>query len=126
MITFKEKQKTLFVRTKENRINITPSEAIVKDLLKKIGVKFIFQKSFIKGNYYCIVDFYLPKPYKLCIEIDGEYHNSEEQKQKDIRKDNYLVNERNFCVLRITNKEVEELNQYNLISKIYSIIKHKH
>src|ERR1700752_2662790 len=68
----------------------TKSELIFKDRLKKAGIRFIFQKGFIAKNYHCIVDFYLPKPYKICIEIDGGYHDTEQQKKKDYSKDLYL------------------------------------
>lgn len=111
MIKFKDKQKTLFKRIDKLRKNITPAEKIFKTRLDNLRINYIFQKGFIVGNYYCIVDFYIPKPHKLCIEIDGEYHNDSIQVKRDKRKDNYLINERGFKVLRIKNKDV---NKYNL------------
>jgi len=104
MISFKEKQKTLFARIKRLRENATPSELAFKQLLDGLGVKYVFQKAFIKGGAYVIVDFYLPKPNKLCIEVDGKYH--ERQKGKDAWKDSYLKS-RGLSVWRITNEEVE-------------------
>lgn len=108
--SFRDKQKTLFKRAKELRRKATASELAFEKKLQAIGVKYIFQKCFIQGDYYCIVDFYLPKPYKTCIEIDGGYHNEESQVLKDGRKDKYLTEDRRFNVLRLTNYEAETLS----------------
>jgi len=113
MIEFKDKQRTLFNRLNTLRINATKSELKMIDLLNEIKVKYIFQKGFIKGNFYCIVDFYLPK-YRLCIEVDGGYHFTDEQRKKDYAKDNYLKNERKFKVLRISNKATENISSESL------------
>lgn len=104
--TFKDKQRTMFERQKYLRLNPTPSEVIFKKRLDNLGINYIFQKCFIAKDYYCIVDFYLPKPYKLVIEIDGGYHNLEYQKIKDYYRDKYLTEERNFKVIRINNEDV--------------------
>ena len=104
--TFKEKQKTLFSRIKHLKENPTESELIFKSRLEKLGVKFIFQKSFIANDYYAIVDFYLPKPNKIVFEIDGEYHNDICQKYKDAHRTKYLSEIRGFRVIRIDNKDV--------------------
>ena len=102
-ITFKDKQKTLFKRLKKLRDNATKSELIFKEILDSLKIKYIFQKGFISGDAYVIVDFYLPKPYKICIEIDGKYHDK--QKGKDKWKDDYLKG-RGFRVIRIKNEEL--------------------
>ena len=114
-ISFKDKQKTLFSRIKYLREHSTTAERMFKSLLDKLEIKYIFQKSFIKGNAYVIVDFYLPKPYKLCIEIDGGYHLT--QKSKDNRKDEYLKS-RGFKILRFTNDEVNSLDSLRLNNTI--------
>jgi hypothetical protein len=67
----------------------TSSELIFKKRLDEIGIKHNFQKGFIAGNNFCIADFYLPKPYKIIIEIDGDYHKSDKQIQRDKNKDSY-------------------------------------
>ena len=89
------------------RKNPTPSEIIVRDKLTELGVDFIFQKGFYKGDYHCIVDFYLPKPLKICIEIDGLIHETENQNARDIRKSAYLI-ARGFKVIRIKNSDVSK------------------
>ena len=112
--TFKDKQKTVNKRLITLRSKATQSEIIFKDKLEGLKYKFIFQKSFIKGDFYCIVDFYLPAPKKLCIEIDGGYHNTPEQVRKDNYRDIYLTKERKFKVLRLTNEEAITISLDNL------------
>ena len=85
--------------------NPTKSELIFKKRLDDLGINYLFQKGFIKGDYHCIVDFYLPKPFKICIEIDGSIHDTEQQKARDQRKDEYLKS-RGFKVIRIKNADV--------------------
>lgn len=117
MITFKSKQKTLFERLKKLRENATPSELAIKGLLESMRLNFIFQKGFIQGDYYCIVDFYLPKPYRLCIEVDGEYHLTDEMIKKDAHRDAYLKS-RGFSILRIPNSKANTIKKLELLDLI--------
>jgi very-short-patch-repair endonuclease len=64
------------------------------------GLKFKRQHSI--GNY--IVDFYCASE-MLVIELDGSVHNSKEQKEKDLLRDENL-REINFKVLRFKNQEI--------------------
>lgn len=118
-LTFKEKQKTLFQRAKKLRENATDAEKAFEKKLLALNVKFIFQKGFINDDYYCIVDFYLPRPHKLCIEIDGGYHLTPAQQKKDKAKDRYLKNVRGFKVLRLTNKEAERITSNEIHKLIF-------
>ncbi len=117
--SFIDKQKTVFKRVALLKHRATKEELIVKKFLDESKIKYIFQKSFIK-DYYCIVDFYIPKPFKLVIEADGGYHTTEDQRKKDYRKDQYLMN-RGFDVLRITNVQIH-LGEF--VSMINNKIKH--
>jgi very-short-patch-repair endonuclease len=65
----------------------------------------------------------LPKPYKLCIEIDGDVHDSFEQKIKDNKKDWYLKNLRKFNVLRLTNEKAELITIDELKKVLFSVLK---
>jgi very-short-patch-repair endonuclease len=96
--------------------NATKEELIFSKLLDDLKIRYIFQKGFIKGDYFCIVDFYLPKPYKICIEIDGLYHLTEKQILKDKNKDNYLINYRGFKVIRFSNFQVNFMTKNILLS----------
>lgn len=109
---FKEKQRTLFGRQKRLRENPTRSELRLKDLLIGLKEYFIFQKGFIKGDYYCIVDFYLPKR-KLVIEVDGGYHFSDEMRKKDYARDKYLES-RGFKTLHISNGAADNITKEGL------------
>jgi very-short-patch-repair endonuclease len=68
---------------------MTKAELILWDELKgnKLNGQKIRRQHPI-GIY--IVDFYNHKN-KLVIEIDGEYHNTEEQKIKDIEREQFLL-----------------------------------
>ena len=51
-----------------------------------------------------ILDFYCPSE-KLCIEIDGAHHNTEEQQQHDIARNAFLTTQ-GIRVLRVPNQIV--------------------
>lgn len=104
--TFQDKQRTLFERKARLLRRETPSEKTFRLRLERAGVDFIPQKAFIQGGGYYFVDFYLPKPLKVCVEIDGGYHDDAEQAESDRRKDAYLRG-RGFTVVRIRNEDVE-------------------
>lgn len=78
----------------------TRQEIIVKNYLDSKGVKYIFQKGFLKP-FHRIVDFYIPSM-RLIIEIDGLYHQY--TKDKDELKDKLWSR---FKTLRITNEQVD-------------------
>lgn len=115
METFKEKQKTVYKRQQALRDSATKSELILKAKLAKIPIKAMFQKGFIKGPNYVIVDFYIPS-LKLCIEVDGGYHNTKKQIARDLNKDEYLTKYRKFKLLRMTNADAENISMKALKS----------
>jgi very-short-patch-repair endonuclease len=86
------------------RENKTPSERHIEDLLNELGYHYQDQKLLIKGDFFCLADFYLPKPLKLIIEIDGGYHTNPKQQWRDHFKNEYYKS-RKFKVLRITDKQ---------------------
>lgn len=108
--TFKDKQKTLGKRKQSLKNRPTLSEIFFRRKLDSLKIKYIFQKGFIAGDNYCIVDFYLPKPYKICVEINGGYHDSIDQTIKDAWRYKYL-NERNFRVWVLTNEEANNITE---------------
>ncbi len=67
---------------------------------KQLGVKF--NRQHIIGDY--IVDFVCIEK-QLVIEVDGEYHNDAEQKQKDQLRTDALAR-MGFHVMRFRNQEV--------------------
>lgn len=108
---FQEKQSLCATRRLELIEKATPSELRFMAILDKIGVDYCFQKGFIQGENFCIVDFYIPKPHKLCIEIDGGYHKAKKQVSRDFNRTFYLEQQRKFRVVRFTNEEVDTLTQ---------------
>ena len=96
----------------------TNSERILWEKLKGRqldGYKFRQQHGY--GPY--ILDFYCPS-LKLCIEVDGEVHDNEIVKQKDIERTLFLRQQK-IHVLRIKNEEVEE-NIEEVLNKIREYI----
>lgn len=87
---------------KELRDNPTEAEALLWQHLRgdRLGYRFRFQ--YIIGDY--IVDFAC-LPCRLIVEVDGEYHATEEQQAWDKARTEYL-NRCGFQVIRFTNEEV--------------------
>ena len=106
---WKNKQRLASVRCRELKKKQTKYEAYFELLLKKHKIHYISQKGFIKGNNFCIADFYLPKPYKIVIELDGEYHRSIKQIKRDKVKDRYYRS-RGFNVVRFNNSDVFQVD----------------
>ncbi|MBW4742111.1 DUF559 domain-containing protein [Prevotella melaninogenica] len=94
-----------------NRKTPTDAETLLWQCLRdrQLGLKFRRQHAI--GDY--IADF-ICLEISLIIEVDGEYHNSEEQQEKDTIRTKYL-NEQGFYVLRFTNNEV--MNQTEWVLK---------
>lgn len=101
---------------KQNRREMTGAERHVAGLLSSIGERFTFEKVVLTKVSFYLVDFYLPKPRKLCIEVDGEYHLK--QIEKDARRDAFLRNVRRMRVLRITNAEAFSMTKDSLFEAI--------
>jgi len=82
----------------------TPAELIMAEILDSLSVRYLQQKGFMAGiRTFVIADFYLPRPHRLVIEVDGEYHKN--QSDYDQWKDNYYKS-RGFRVIRFTNDQV--------------------
>ena len=80
------------------------------------GYRFRQQHGF--GPY--ILDFYCPS-IKLCIELDGEVHDKDDNKQKDEERTEFLKQNR-IHVLRFRNEEVEQ-DIGNVLERIRDYIK---
>ncbi|MGB7842011.1 MAG: leucine--tRNA ligase [Salinimicrobium sp.] len=91
----------LLHRAKEMRKNPTTAEALLWEKLrtKKLDAKFRRQHPIDQF----VVDFVCLSK-KLIIEVDGEIHNT--QKQKDREREDILVQKLGYQLLRFTNDEV--------------------
>ena len=98
---------------RKNRRHMTDAEMMLWRSLKSWPRPYRFRRQHIIGDY--IVDF-VCLANKLVIEVDGEYHFTDEQKKIDSMRTTFL--ERNgFHVLRFTNRQVlEDIN--GVIEKI--------
>ena len=88
---------------KEFRKEPTPAEQRLWEALRRNqmdGVKFHRQRSL--GRY--VLDFYAPS-IKLVIELDGEIHQVDTQKEYDTLRENYLIAQ-NLRIMRFTNKQI--------------------
>jgi len=91
-------RKAFLLRNKE-----TETEKILWQLLNKNQLSgFRFKRQHPIGDY--IADFYCHKA-KLVIEIDGEYHNSREQKLYDDNREK-TFEELGLVVLRFSDEEI--------------------
>ena len=97
-----------------NRKNMTLSEQILWNVIRKkdFGVRFLRQH--IIGDY--IVDFICIEE-KLIIEVDGGYHSEPKQQNEDQQREEWLK-AHGFRVIRFKNEEI-----MNELPKVINIIK---
>lgn len=92
----------LKANAKENREKPTDAETAFWQIAKGSGLGEKCRRQYVIGDY--IVDFFFRNS-MLIVEIDGGYHNAEEQQQKDdIRQD--WLEQNGYNVLRFTNDQV--------------------
>ncbi len=116
---FKGATPKIFQFAEENRLKPTPAEALLWEVLKgnKLERKK-FRRQHPIGKY--ILDFYCHAE-KLGIEIDGEYHNDDNQKKYDEDRTNAIAME-NIKIIRFTNEQV--MNDMELvINEIKTVFK---
>ena len=108
--------------------NATMPEKILSKLLKSKKVK-IDQQRIVYIDYNCVIskfyiaDIYIPE-LNLIVEIDGGYHDTAEQKEKDYDRDLDLISV-GYKVFRCTNEEVLKNPElvYNTILERYDLNK---
>lgn len=106
-----------FLKATELRRNMTEAEKVLWERLRNNqlqGIKFRRQHPV----HLFIADFYCHK-HKLIIEIDGEYHHTEDQKSKDCERTK-LLEFQGLKILRFTNEEV-----INSTESVINKIKHE-
>lgn len=87
---------------RENRCNMTLTETMVWEYLRRLPSTFRFRRQHIILDY--IVDFVcLDK--KLIVEIDGAYHSELVQEEQDVYRTERL-SKLGFDVVRFTNEHV--------------------
>ena len=92
----------LKANAQENRKKMTEAESAFWQIAKCSGLGEKCRRQYIIGDY--IVDFFFRKS-MVIIEIDGGYHDTEEQQEKDSIRQEWL--EKNgYTVLRFTNDQI--------------------
>ena len=103
----------LKANARKNRGEMTLAESLLWDCLKAEIPDYHFRRQYVIGDY--IADFACLSR-QLVIEVDGEYHFTDEQQLLDEARTEFL-NKRGFYVMRFTNQEV--MNEiYNVIESI--------
>ena len=101
----------------EYRNNPTPAEKLLWTKLKGKQRGYDFHRQKPLDNY--IVDFYC-NALRLAIEVDGEVHNTSEQRIKDeVRSD--ILEDYGIRILRFSNEQVFE-NSEDVVAKIDELI----
>lgn len=117
----KKLRDTLRSFQKDLRDRATPAEQAFKQKLKDLKLRYEFQKILkAKGECY-IVDFFLTD-YHIIIEIDGDYHNKSDQKNKDDIRSRNLTrhNSRVSKIVRFTNNlALAPGNHKTIIKKLF-------
>jgi len=110
-------------KARENRKKQTPAEIRFKEDADEMGFKVSVQKQIVitinpREKHIYIADFRGKNQYKKhIIEIDGEYHNTPEQMEKDAIRTKHLET-RGYIVHRISNSDVFEGKGKELIKEI--------
>lgn len=118
MNTSPENMSLMMRRALSMKLKPTASELRVKSLLKGAGIRFMFQKGFCNHHSHFIVDFYFPRPRRLCLEIDGPIHDTKRQHDYDLVRDAFLRNEKGFRVIRLLNREADHITTEQLLTLI--------
>ena len=104
-----------FVRecARKNRHNLTDAEIRVKSYLSKARIPYKKQRVIKSPNKLYIADFLLFS--RIVLEIDGEYHNSNEQIEKDTNRTKD-IERLGYTVIRMKNSDTEtpEMIEKNL------------
>lgn len=99
--------------------NLSYPEKLFLDKLNdlKWGEKYSIIREF--SVYPFFIDFAFVNE-KVAVEIDGSQHLLEERKERDVKKDNLLL-ENGWSVVRVTDKEIKT-NLNNVIEKLDNIL----
>lgn len=87
--------------------NSTDAERKVMELLELHNVKYRFQFPVFAGKWY-FVDFFLPD-IKTVIEVDGGYHDTTEQIEKDMAREKDIMKEKGWKFVRVKNSETDDV-----------------
>ena len=96
---------------KKNRREMTVSERLLWEALRKLNCGYHFRRQHPIGDY--IADFICIKK-MLVIEVDGGYHNEPIQQQDDQVRTDYLES-KGYTVIHFKNEEINNNHQEVII-----------
>lgn len=83
----------------------TSAELQMESVLDSLAIRYLPEHTFVESiKTFYLADFYIPKPYRAVIEIDGGYHEDEAAYDKE--KNLYYIHKAKVSVIRFTNEEV--------------------
>jgi very-short-patch-repair endonuclease len=113
----------IFRRAKELRQSATQAEQVLWEKLRAGGLKGLkFRRQHPIDKF--IVDFYCHQ-YKLAIELDGEVHQENDQKERDLGREKELKSQ-GLHIIRFSNESVlHETNEvlFKILDKISELKK---
>lgn len=126
-----KEEKVIFLEKEAERMrnNPTEGEILFKHFCNKYNIRYKNQVPVIVGYKGFIIDFVITttknskyknsKKRKIAIEIDGEYHNTKEQKEKDAARTKTLRSA-TYYVFRLTNEDVK--SEDTIIQKLIKFL----
>jgi len=87
---------------KTNRREMTESERVLWEALRKLNCGYHFRRQHPIGDY--IADFICLKR-RLVIEVDGGYHDTSQQQQEDLWCTEFMES-KGYTVIRFKNEEI--------------------
>ena len=107
---------------RELRNEGTSAEAVLWFCLKERKIEGMrWRRQFGVGPY--ILDFYCPKLH-LCIELDGEPHNTLEGSEYDFQREKWLLQTKGIHTIRFENSDVFR-RQDEVIEKVREVTKER-
>lgn len=99
-------------------------KALYKTLQKTFKNRIKTQHPFIINKHLYYADIFIPS-LKLIIEVDGGYHNTEEQREKDKKRDADFMSV-GYTTLRFTNEQISsKVGKQDIIRKILEFHNYK-
>jgi very-short-patch-repair endonuclease len=89
-------------RARANRKDMTSAEKRVWSMLRDRRLRYKFRRQHPIGEF--VVDYACPAV-RLVLEVDGPSHERQEQREFDLRREEYLL-EQGWRVMRVKNWEV--------------------
>lgn len=88
-------------------LNATQAEKVAFANIRKLGYDVIFQKPIYTGRRLYFADIYIPK-LNLIVEIDGGYHYTLKQKNKDKNRSSGIWR-LGYHVVRLCNRDAKNI-----------------